>query len=506
MVKDEKSTPQRFVLLPPRGLQPMDAADKKAVEPSFLAMNSALMSAGKKAAVMAAAPGTRITVLDSIHENGAKLVEMTPRQMHALRAAQPGLRIVPEVFFEPALYRPTIEFHARLKATALATRIVLKVVSKADGSPRKGVTVVAFTNFALREGAMGKTNASGEVSLALGATSKKLERLYAFPEDKFWGALRKRITVKTGTTIKLVPINLAFVDCVRHFYSCAGLGVGSGVTVGVIDSGVDSSHPDLAVNGGLNTVLGENPTDFGDNGGHHGSHVAGIIAARGTAPTGIRGVAPGVTLRSYRVFAKHVPGQQDGASNFAIAKAIDAAVSDGCDLINLSLGGGSADDAIRSAIAEARAAGVVAIIAAGNDDRSPVSFPASDSRALAVSALGRKGTFPAGTEPSGDVAAPFGTDTKNFVAAFTNVGPEIDLIGPGVGVISTVPGGHAIMSGTSMACPAVTGMAARLLAADAAVLARPRDQSRSDEIAKLVLQSASDLGFGVTFQGKGLPR
>jgi len=505
MATAEKLT-QRFVLLPPRGLQAMDAADMKAVGPSLLAMNSALMSAGKKGAVMSAAPGAKIKVLDSIHENGAKLVEMTPKQMHELRAAQPGLRIVPEVFFQPALYQPTIESQAKVKATALATKIVLTVVSKADGSPRKGVKVVAFTNFALREGAQGKTNASGEVSLALGATSKKLERLYAFPEDNFWGALRKSITVKTGTTIKLVPIDLAFVDCVRHFYGSAGLGVGSGVTVGVIDSGVDTSHPDLTVNGGLNTVLGENPTDFGDNGGHHGSHVAGIIAARGTAPTGIRGVAPGVTLRSYRVFAKHVPGQRDGASNFSIAKAIDAAVSDGCDLINLSLGGGSADDAIRSAIADARAAGVVAIIAAGNDDRSPVSFPGSDPRALAVSALGRKGTFPAGTEASGDVAAPFGTDKKNFVAAFTNVGPEIDLIGPGVGVISTVPGGHEIMSGTSMACPAVTGVAARLLAADAAVLAMARDQARSDEIAKLVLQSASDLGLGVTFQGKGLPR
>lgn len=269
---------------------------------------------------------------------------------------------------------------------------------------------------------------------------------------------------------------------------------------------METTHPDLTVNGGLNTVLGENPTDFGDNGGHHGTHVAGIIAARGTAPTGIRGVAPGVTLRSYRVFGKHVEGEEDGASNFSIAKALDAAVSDGCDLINLSLGGGPPDDAIRSAIADARSAGVVAIIAAGNDDRSPVSFPAADARAVAVSALGRKGTFPAGTEPSGDVAAPFGTDKKNFVAAFTNVGPEIDLIGPGVGVISTVPGGHAIMSGTSMACPAVAGMAARLLAADAAVLAMPRDQARSDEIAKLVLQAASNLGFGVTFQGNGLPR
>ena len=52
---------------------------------------------------------------------------------------------------------------------------------------------------------VGQTNASGQVSLALGATTKKLERLWAFPGESFWGALRRGITVKTGTTIQLVP-------------------------------------------------------------------------------------------------------------------------------------------------------------------------------------------------------------------------------------------------------------------------------------------------------------
>src|SRR5262249_19413030 len=150
------------------------------------------------------------------------------------------------------------------------------------------------------------------------------------------------------------------------------------------------------------TVLGENPDEFGDNGEGHGTHVAGIIAARGNAPTGIRGLAPKVTLRSYRVFGKNKPG----ASNFAIAKAIDRAAADGCDLINMSLGGGEPDIATQEAIADARARGVVVIAAAGNDDRSPVSFPATDSLALAVSATGRKGTFPTDSIEIGNVASP----------------------------------------------------------------------------------------------------
>ena len=110
-------------------------------------------------------------------------------------------------------------------------------------------------------------------------------------------------------------------------------------------------------------------------------------------------------------------GKVDRASNFAIAKAIDQAVADGCDLINMSLGGGSPDDATRSAIADARAAGTLVIVAAGNDGRKAVSFPASGPRSVAVSAMGRVGTFPVGSELEGDVLTPpVGKDKANFIA------------------------------------------------------------------------------------------
>lgn len=206
-------------------------------------------------------------------------------------------------------------------------------------------------------------------------------------------------------------------------------------------------------------------------------------------------------LRSYRVFGKG----SEGASNFAIAKAIDRAVADGCDLINMSLGGGPKDEATHSAIASARAKGTLVIVASGNDGRQPVSFPASDSLALAVSALGRKKTFPSGSTEFGDIAAPYGKDKANFIAAFSNVGPEISLTSPGVGIISTFPGDrYAVMDGTSMACPAVTGAAAKLLASQPALLAKPRDQMRSDAMAHTLLQAAVSLGFPATLQGQGM--
>lgn len=502
--KASEQTTRRYVLLPPRGIT-SSATLSSAVAGPFLATLNV-------ARTMTVAPKVRMHVVDSIENTGAKLVEMTAEAALKLRAEEPGLRVVPEVFYERAIYRPEVSTRPKPTATGASTKIVLTILAEATGKPVAGAHVVAFTDFSVGEGAEGNTNASGKVGLALGAASRKLDRLYIFPGPNLWPMLRQDLTITTGNSFSLHAIDLGFTDCVRFFHGKPDLAVGAGVTVGIVDAGVALDHPELTVSGGLNTVAGEAKTDFGDGGGeHHGSHVAGIVAARGTPPLGIRGIAPGVTLRSYRVFPATPPGGEgEGASNFSIAKAIHAAIADGCDLVNMSLGvksgspGQPDDDVLRSAIADARAAGVLVIIATGNDGRKPVSFPASDPRAVAVSALGRRGTFPDDADSVGDVMDPPGTDAKNFIAAFSNVGSTVDLTGPGVGVISTVPGGHAIMSGTSMACPAVTGATARLLAADAATLGMSRNQARSDAIAKLAFQAAKTLGFGISFEGHGL--
>jgi subtilisin len=263
------------------------------------------------------------------------------------------------------------------------------------------------------------------------------------------------------------------------------------------------------VSGGLNCVSDEvraNPAAAQNwrpakKEGEHGTHVAGIVGGRGTA-SGFRGVAPGVTLRSYRVF----PDRGGGASNFDIAKAIDTAIADKCDIINMSLGGGPKDDLTRAAIIRALNSGAIVVVAAGNDDRDPVSFPAAFTECTAVSAMGRIGSFPKTAIGTSSVATPKGNPlTKDFVADFSNFGPEIDVTGAGVEIVSTLPGtGHGSMSGTSMACPAVAGFAAHLLAADPA-LKQNVGAGRSRALKDALYASCKPEGFGRDFEGFGLP-
>lgn len=487
---------QRFILMPPRGLTTNASATSMHLSGFMQALKVA------PAGVMSAKvmPGSKLNmkVLDSIHEDGLKLVEMSQASRQALHETHPGLRVVPEVFYQTARApRPAVAERVRTRSGALAAGVTFKIVSGVGAVPVKGADVLAFTDFAARAGAGGKTRADGTVLLNLGAAAR-IERLYVYPHAGFWPLLKKNVSLPATAPIKLKAIDLAAVDVLQFVRKSASGNDGASVRVGIIDTG-SGPHPDLPIVGGFNAVLGESETDFLDNGDQHGTHVAGIVGARGTAPAGMRGFAPKVELFSYRVFAK---GR--GASNFAIAKAIDRAVTDGCDLINMSLGGGPADPAVSGAIADARASGVAVICASGNDGLPEVSQPGADSRALAVGAFGRKGTFPAGSATI-DAVGKLGTpDGKFFMANFSNTGVEIDFAGPGVGVVSTVPSdGYAVMDGTSMASPAITGMMARLLSANAAVRNMPKNQARSDEILKLGFLAAKKLGFGPDFEGSG---
>lgn len=211
-----------------------------------------------------------------------------------------------------------------------------------------------------------------------------------------------------------------------------------GVTVYVIDSGIDASNPDLNVVRHVNFVGGP---DTDCNG--HGTHVAGIIGARDN-DIGVLGVAPGVAL----VGVKVVDCSGEGTSA-SILKGIDwvAATAAGPAVVNLSLGGGIApllDSAIRSATAQ----GIFFVIAAGN--------AATDACLLSPSLNGA----------AAGIVTVGASDVNDMEAPFSNFGGCVDLWAPGVGLASTgrgAEGGLPVLSGTSMAAPHVAGAAARFL-------------------------------------------
>jgi subtilisin len=236
--------------------------------------------------------------------------------------------------------------------------------------------------------------------------------------------------------------------------------------IAVLDTGIDVDHPDLNVAGGVDCVSADGSDGFDDQRGH-GTHIAGIAAARDNG-VGVAGVAPGARVWAVRVL--------DGRGNGSLGTLVcgiewvtaNAAV---IDVANMSLSGlerdlGCRDGALHEAICASVAAGVTYTVAAGNSGRDAEQYsPAAYSEVITVSALadfdGRPGGLARNPEPLG---CP-GTDDE--FAPFSNFGDDIDLVAPGVCITSTwIRGGYAELTGTSQSAAHVAGAAALYLVAN----------------------------------------
>ena len=207
---------------------------------------------------------------------------------------------------------------------------------------------------------------------------------------------------------------------------------GGAIKVGIIDTGIDPGHPDLNVAGGVNTI--NTRKSFKDDNGH-GTHVAGTVAAVDNE-LGVIGVAHSVELYAIKAFNK-----RGLAFTSDIIEGIQWCVENEIQVINMSFGSSVSSSSEQMAIQAAYAAGVVMVAAAGNTSGS-VGYPAAYGETIAVSA----------------------SDASDAIAGFSSRGTEVDLIAPGVNILSTYKGGYAWGSGTSMATPHVTGAAALVLA------------------------------------------
>jgi subtilisin family serine protease len=316
-----------------------------------------------------------------------------------------------------------------------------------------------------------------------------------------------------------LPGSGIFTDDVKqHFLAGTDAGAeGQGVLVGILDTGIDKTHPALQRNvtvlrcliPGADAAAG-GPVNWGTaqaTKAAHGTHVAGIIAAEGTFG-GPAGVAPRARLASYRVFPDN-PGGLKGAENPVIIDSIRAAIDDGCHIINLSLEGGTLkEDGVRSAIADAWNQGVLCVAAAGNGFGKPVSYPAALPHCVAVTAIGRDGAFPAQNAFSQYVSDQRATsDPKIFLARFSNFGPQVQFAAPGHAIVSTFPQGQWWFdSGTSMAAPFISGLLARLLSNNGNILNMIGNAQRSAAMLQMLVSRARLLGLPQGSQeGYGLP-
>jgi subtilisin len=221
-----------------------------------------------------------------------------------------------------------------------------------------------------------------------------------------------------------------------------GCSRGKGIRVAVVDTGIDFNHPDLQPNyvGGVSFVPGA-ATPMDDHG--HGTHCAGTIAAAMNG-SGVVGVAPEASLYGVKVL------DHNGSGQFAwIIAGIDWCIQHGIHIISMSLGGSTAPAALETICNAAWSKGVLVVAAAGNSNRQDPVPPAASN-------VGYPGKYR-------NVVAVSAIDSSNTIAPFSSRGPEVDVCAPGVDVLSCkLGGGTTIMSGTSMACPHTSGVAALL--------------------------------------------
>ncbi|MFD1644280.1 S8 family serine peptidase [Haloarchaeobius litoreus] len=263
---------------------------------------------------------------------------------------------------------------------------------------------------------------------------------------------------------------------------------GSGADIAILDTGIDSDHPDLAGNVqggkcftdnccgeagggggpfGCDTNNNDCPNAWDDD-NDHGTHCAGIADAVNNTE-GVVGVSTQANLWAGKV----LDGCGSGSLS-AIAAGIEWAADQGFDVASMSLGASSGDQTLQDAVQYAANNGLLMVAAAGNDGPCSdcVGYPAAYSEVVAVSS----------------------TASDDSLSDFSSTGPEVELAAPGTDIYSSVPSGYATFSGTSMACPHVSGAAAQVMATGAT----------ASEARTILQDSAEDIGLGDNEQGYGL--
>lgn len=469
--------------------------------------------------------GSFLSGADIISNNEPK--QDTSRQL-VLFEAEPDeieakIRSLPEnVIVEPEIIHQRLNIHRPMDFLGIASKsssslplqtvgntTTLSVEVKSGSMPLPNAEVILFLRFLNSDQDITTTtDSNGKASLTF-SSLWSASAMVVLPAGNYWPMVQRG------------PTNSVVIDCpplpeannsLGWWHNKLGidtldLNLGSGIKVGVVDSGV-GEHPFLNHVTSIGAFINNN---FDPAGGadvdNHGSHVCGIIGARPSNVNAFAGIAPGVDLFSARVFPKNL-----GANQADIADAIDKlSIEQEVDLINMSLGSPVGSQIELDAIKDALERGTLCICAAGNSD-GDVEFPAAFAETVAVSAIGFLGWGPDGSIPSTRLPLQrerFGSDNL-YHANFSCFGSEITCAAPGVGIISTVPVSnglpqpYASLGGTSMASPAACGALAVALSRSSIYQSLPRDMTRSQMALQILKRISQSIGLDMDYEGRGM--
>ena len=360
----------------------------------------------------------------------------------------------------------------------------------------------------------GVTDINGRVTLEfLHETPDTLQTLVVSPSKDYWSYRidNPAIALKGENIVYLAPLeakNVGFPEQEVFTWGQTAMGFdqttvqyrGSGIKIGVIDSGLGLPHQDLEGDFDGQDYR-EDPLGWRQDTVGHGTHVTGIMSGS-VQGKGIQGLAPEASYYIYTIF--------EGGQLSAILQSLDQCIKDEVDLVNLSLGTDTDSELLRQKIQEVTEAGIACVAAAGNS-ASKIRYPAAYEEVLSVAAIGQFDKFPISSTHRYEISERVSPDEKYFAAEFTCFAQDdqrMDVCAPGVAILSTVPpdeDSYIAWDGTSMAVPHITGLAALILEAREDIRNIPKGRSRVEALFEAIRDSADDLGLPAAYQGRGLP-
>jgi subtilisin len=431
------------------------------------------------------------------------VVRMTDESAAALRRSTGGALVIePDRYLRAATLTGSSRAAAAINALSPGFAVTIQVLSE-SGQPVEHAEVQITGEQGVARGLTGK---DGKVDFTLyGELPETISELLVKARSGYRGLWRRwpNLQVDAVNKFNLEPLSLPkapdWGGKAMRFDQLPNEYRGKDIKIALIDSGVATSHKQLAkIARGIDIRGDAEGRSWSQDVLGHGTQCAGIIAAIPDAASGIRGYAPEADLQVCRL-------PPDARCSDLVA-ALDYCVQSGIDVACLGFGCERGSVIVEQRIAAAKQQGVAVIAAAGNS-AGAVLFPAFSPHVLAVGAIGQVGSYPEDSPQALQAATALPVGSGLFVPSFSCRGPELDLCAPGVAIaVCQSPDGYAICDGTSLAGAYVTALAALILAhhGDFRGGFARRDFQRVERLFQILKATAQPIGHPWQ-TGAGLP-